>query len=147
MSGDYVLIYEKKQQFLCSIRNRICRAFLLPITCGHYIAECHLPTFYAHIISVIMCEKYFCARCIAECAILPRHCEYQEKLFGKTPSRFYSKINKSVKFIEFVSMCAVAFRRRRLQLFRYLELVNVSFQSGPPTSIFCRIIREMLLFL
>ena len=48
-----------------------------------------IPTFYAHIISVIMCEKYFCARCIAECAILPRHCEYQEKLFGKTPSRFY----------------------------------------------------------
>ena len=54
-----------------------------------------IPTFYAHIIIVIMCEKYFCARCIAECAILPRHCEYQEKLFGKTPSRFYSKTNQS----------------------------------------------------
>ena len=104
MSGDYVLIYEKKQQFLCSIRNRICRAFLLPITCGHYIAECHLPTFYAHIISVIMCKKYFCARCIAECAILPRHCEYQEKLFGKTPSRFYSKTNQS----SLLSLCVHA---------------------------------------
>ena len=79
----------RKSNSFCSTRNRICRAFQLPITCGHYIAECHLPTFYAHIISVIMCEKYFCARCIAECAILPRHCEYQEKLFGKTPSRFY----------------------------------------------------------
>ena len=85
----------RKSNSFCSIRYRICRAFQLPITCGHYIAECHLPTFYAHIISVIMCEKYFCARCIAECAILPCHCEYQEKLFGKTPSRFYSKTNQS----------------------------------------------------
>ena len=138
----------RKTNSFCSTRNRICRLQSIPIT--NYMRPLYRGMSSPHILCPYHQRHY--VRKVFLCKMHRRMCNFAASLRVSRKVIWQNSFavlfkDQSVKFIEFVSTCAVAFRRRRLQLFRYLELVNVSFQSGPPTSIFCRIIREMLLFL